>query len=233
MTGLFWGYIESYLFLFLEDLGGTKSLMGLTITISCLVGIPPLLMSDKIFRKIGHPNVQVIGFAVYVIRLIGYSYIESPYMCLVYEVMEAITTALMTTSMMAYSAQLGTTQTLATIQGLIGAAYYGLGRGAGTFIGGFLMKWLGGGSLDKTTGTRATLRVLGVAALITGIVYFIFNIFFIRRRNAAAAAAAAAKNKEEIQQVPHPSTVKEGGLNNPVFVTDEQQADAKANTKSD
>ena len=49
--------------------------MGLTVTVSALAGIVPLLFSDKIFRKIGHPNVQVIGFGVYVIRLIGNSYL--------------------------------------------------------------------------------------------------------------------------------------------------------------
>ena len=70
-TGTFWGYIESYLFWFLEDMGGTKSLMGLTLTISALSGIPALLISDYVFRKIGHPNVQVIGFIFYVFRLFG------------------------------------------------------------------------------------------------------------------------------------------------------------------
>jgi MFS_1 like family len=68
---MFWGYIESYLFWFLEDMGGTKSLMGLTLTISALSGIPALLISDYVFRKIGHPNVQVIGFIFYVFRLFG------------------------------------------------------------------------------------------------------------------------------------------------------------------
>ena len=68
---MFWGYIESYLFWFLEDMGGTKSLMGLTLTLSAVSGIPVLIMSDKIFRKIGHPNVQIIGFLFYVVRLIG------------------------------------------------------------------------------------------------------------------------------------------------------------------
>lgn len=58
---------------------------------------------------------------------LGYSYINDPYMCLIYEAMEAITTSLMTTSAVAYSAQLGTTTTLATIQGIIGGAYYGVG----------------------------------------------------------------------------------------------------------
>ena len=70
-SGVFWGYIESYLFWFLEDMGGTKSLMGLTLTLSAVSGVPVLIMSDKIFRTIGHPNVQIIGFLFYLIRLIG------------------------------------------------------------------------------------------------------------------------------------------------------------------
>ena len=77
-VGLFMGYIESYLFWFLEEIGGTKSLMGLTVTVACLAGVPILLLSDKIFRKIGQPNVQVIGFIVYTIRLLG----RSLFLCL-------------------------------------------------------------------------------------------------------------------------------------------------------
>ena len=139
-------------------------------------------------------------------------------MCLVYEVMEAVTTALMTTSMVAYSAELGTTTTLATIQGLIGATYYGMGQGAGSFIGGFLMKWLGGDSIDKTTGTRATFRVLGVAAAVTGILYFFFNIFYIRRRN-----LQAQKKLQELSSYPTAlSASNKVGLENPVFVADQQ-----------
>ena len=65
------GYIETYIFLYLEELKGDKFVMGLTLTVSGLSGLPALLLSDKIFRKIGHPNVQVLGFYVYVIRLIG------------------------------------------------------------------------------------------------------------------------------------------------------------------
>jgi len=170
MSGVFWGYIESYLFWFLEDMGGTKSLMGLTLTLSAVSGVPVLIMSDKIFRTIGHPNVQIIGFLFYLIRLIGYSYIVDPYMCLLFEVMEAITTALMTTSAVAYAAELGTTKTLATIQGVVAGTYYGMGRGAGSFVGGFLMKGYG---------TRATFRILGVAAFATAIFYFLFNRLYI------------------------------------------------------
>ena len=57
----------------------------------------------------------------------GYSYIYNPYMCLIYEVLEAITTSLMMTSAVAYSAELSTPSTLATVQGMIAGTYYGIG----------------------------------------------------------------------------------------------------------
>lgn len=58
-------------------MGGSKSLMGLTVTVSSLFGIPALLVSDVVFRRIGHPNIQVIGFLVYIIRLVGKLPIDS------------------------------------------------------------------------------------------------------------------------------------------------------------
>lgn len=53
-------------------------------------------------------------------------------------------------------------------------SYCGVGRGAGTVIGGFIIKWFGSGNPDKTYGMRASFRVLGVASAITGIFYFLF-----------------------------------------------------------
>lgn len=142
-----------------------------------------------------------------------------PYMCLVYEVMESITSTIMLTSMLAYAAQLSSTTTLTTVQGLFGAAYWGLGRGFGTFVGGFLMKWLRGGGPDKTVGTRGTFRIPGVTAAITAIVYFLFNIFYLRPRyNLKAENEKKVDNKIPTVVV----TAKEGGVHNPIFVNDEQ-----------
>ena len=191
--------------------------MGLTVTISCISGIPFLILSDVIFRKIGHPNVQAIGCAVYAIRMLGYSYIQDPWTCLIYEAMKGVTTSLMFASKVDYSAQLGTIATMGTIQGLMRTLYYVVGRGIGSLIGGYLMKWFGAGSQDKTVGTRATLRVMAVASVVSAILYFLFNIFYIRpRRN-------NEKKEEEIKQVSPPPAKDAGivGLNNPTFVHDE------------
>jgi hypothetical protein len=145
------GCTGSYFFLFLEEIGGSRSLMGLTLTVSCLTGIPLLLLSDTIFRKFSIPNVLVFSLFTFVVRLVGkfrirfidlssyllipnecktqgYSYIYNPNLCLVYEAMEAITGILPMTSFMIYATQLGTTSTATSIQGLISATYIGLGQ---------------------------------------------------------------------------------------------------------
>ena len=133
---------------------------------------------------------------------IGYAYIEDPYMSLLYEVLESITTALMFTSMMSYAAELSPIHsTVTTVQGLIGAIYWGMGRGAGTFIGGFVISWFDEQSADDTYGTRETFKIFAIAAAVTGIVYFLFNILYIKRRQ-------QRPNKTEIpsSQMPPPPT---------------------------
>lgn len=71
VLGTAWGYIESFLFWFLQDLGGSEFLMGITITVGGAAGIPLLIMSGPIIEKIGHANVLFIGFVFYAIRLLG------------------------------------------------------------------------------------------------------------------------------------------------------------------
>ncbi|XP_058802857.1 uncharacterized protein LOC131670894 isoform X2 [Phymastichus coffea] len=74
VLGIAWGYIESFLFWFLEDLGASRSLMGMTVTVGGIAGVPLLILSGPIIDKIGHANVIFAGFVCYAIRLLGGSY---------------------------------------------------------------------------------------------------------------------------------------------------------------
>nr|CAD7201163.1 unnamed protein product [Timema douglasi] len=71
MRGTAWGYIESFLFWLLQDLGASGSLMGITITVAGIAGIPLLVLSGPIIDRIGHANVLFIGFIFYAIRLLA------------------------------------------------------------------------------------------------------------------------------------------------------------------
>ncbi|XP_046981061.1 major facilitator superfamily domain-containing protein 6-like [Schistocerca americana] len=173
VLGTAWGYIESFLFWLLQDLGGSRSLMGVTITVAGLAGIPLLVLSGPIIESIGHANVLFIGFVFYAIRLFGYSLIYNPWLCLIFEAMESVTSSLSFTAAVTYAAKLSTTTTDTSIQGLLGGLYFGVGKGAGSLVGGYLMKGIG---------TRPTYQVFAAMCAVVGTFYFFFNKFYLRRR---------------------------------------------------
>ncbi|XP_066601074.1 uncharacterized protein [Prorops nasuta] len=173
VLGTAWGYIESFLFWLLQDLGGSRSLMGITITVGGIAGVPLLVMSGPIIDKIGHANVLFIGFIFYSVRLVGYSIIYNPWLSLIFEALESVTSSLSFTAAVTYAAKLSTTTTDSSIQGLIGGLYYGVGKGSGSLIGGYLM---------KAFGTRPTYQIFAVVCLVTGFLYYFFNVGYLRKR---------------------------------------------------
>ncbi|XP_047510240.1 uncharacterized protein LOC125053078 [Pieris napi] len=190
VMGTAWGYLESFLFWFLQDLGASQSLMGITITVGGIAGLPLLVLSGPIIKKIGHSNVIFIGFIFYAIRLFGYSFIYNPWLSLIFEAMESVTLSLSFTAAVTYAALLSSTTTDSSVQGLLGGLYYGVGKGAGSLIGGYLMKFFG---------TRLTYRLFAAATLVTGLFYFVFNRFCIRKFVKCRENDTSAKNNANVE----------------------------------
>ncbi|CAG9855144.1 unnamed protein product [Phyllotreta striolata] len=172
ILGCAWGFIESFLFWLLDDLGGSKSLMGLTVTVGGIVGIPLLILSGPIIKKIGHANVIFIGFIFYAIRLMGYSLIYNPWFCLVFEAMESVTFGLSFTAAVTYAAKLSTVTTDTSIQGMLGGLYYGVGKGIGSLIGGYLIELIG---------IRHTFQCFSVAIILIGVIYVSFYHMYMKQ----------------------------------------------------
>nr|CAD7570550.1 unnamed protein product [Timema californicum] len=59
----------------------------------------------------------------------GYSIIYNPWLCLVFEAMESVTSSLSFTAAVTYAAKLSSTTTDTSIQGLLGGIYFGVVRG--------------------------------------------------------------------------------------------------------
>ncbi|CAB3365702.1 Hypothetical predicted protein [Cloeon dipterum] len=175
LLGSTWGFLESFLFWLLQDLGASRSLMGLTITVGGLAGLPLLVLSGPIIAKVGHANVIGLGFVFYAIRLIGYSLLYNPWISLLFEAMEGVTSALTITAMTTYAASLSNSAVDASIQGFIGGIHYGVGRGVGSMVGGFTI---------KTVGTRPTYQIFASVCAGFAVLYFFFhNCFTLKRPN--------------------------------------------------
>lgn len=76
ILGNLWGFIESFLFFYLKDLGAPNYLLGITVTVGTISSMPFLYGADRITKKIGHVNVIILAFFAHAGRLMGYSFIE-------------------------------------------------------------------------------------------------------------------------------------------------------------
>ncbi|XP_037795261.1 major facilitator superfamily domain-containing protein 6-like [Penaeus monodon] len=173
LSGAFFGFLEAFLFWFLGDLGASRSLMGLTVTVGAAAAIPLLIVMTPIVRKFGHICVIAMGFLGYAIRFAGYASIYNPVSALYFEALEGVTMGLMLSAGMTYASELSTTKTVVSLQALSGTLHYGVGKGAGSLVGGYMYHHLG---------ARKTFRLMTVASLLSAIIFFIFHIF-INHRN--------------------------------------------------
>lgn len=76
ILGNLWGFIESFLFFYLKDLGAPNYLLGITVTVGTFSSMPFLYGAEKITKKIGHVNIIIVAFFAHAARLMGYSFIE-------------------------------------------------------------------------------------------------------------------------------------------------------------
>ncbi|XP_046383422.1 uncharacterized protein LOC124153999 [Ischnura elegans] len=189
--GAAWGFLEGFLFWLLQDLGASKMLMGLTVTVGGAAGLPLLALAGPITDRIGHHAVIAVSFLVYAIRLLGYSLLVNPWLCLVFEAMEGVTSSLAVTACVTAVASRSTTSTDSSLQGLLGGIYYGVGRGLGSLVGGLLM-----GSL----GSRETFRLFAGMCAAVGVVYLWTSRHAFGQLTPKARKAAKEKKLKEAEE---------------------------------
>lgn len=91
--------------------------------------------------------------------------------CFPFEAMEALSCHLMWVAAATYCTLLSPKGLLATLIGVLGMAHFSLGRGSGSFCGGFLIGHVG---------TREAFRYMGSLAVVGGLGYMIIHVVWLR-----------------------------------------------------
>ncbi|OWA53815.1 hypothetical protein BV898_18237 [Hypsibius exemplaris] len=170
-AGCAWGFLENYLFLFMDGLGSPKWLFGMSNLVSSVAAIPVVAISTFIMRICGHTKILMICLALYGVRFFFYSIIYNPFMVLPVELLEAFTTSLLWVVASVYCGKVAPDY-LATLQGVIGCVHHALGRGIGTLLGGLMF-----GSLKP----RLTYQIFAGLSLSAGILYMIMHYLWLRK----------------------------------------------------
>ncbi|RZC34450.1 major facilitator superfamily domain-containing protein 6, partial [Asbolus verrucosus] len=181
-TGLIW----QFLFFLIEDLARNqgcdsqqwiKTLEGIVMAIQTLAGeMPFFFWSGKILKRIGHINSMSLVLLVIGVRYVVYSIIPDPWWFLPVELLNGLTFGLFYACMASYASIVAPPGTEATMQGLVGAVFEGVGVSLGSFVGGLLYDEYGG---------PWTFRLFGIGALIVCLLHA--GVQYLFRRSDYAA----------------------------------------------
>ena len=158
--------VESLIFLFFEELGGTYTVMGLTVVVTVVFQIPVFHFAPTLLDKYGPGRLQQAAAVAYLVRVVGYTLIPEGAMAwvLLLEPLHGVTYGAAATSNVEYMARLSPRGYEATSQGLLSGL-----RGVGSIVGLSL-----GGWIDDAYGAKVMYRLYATIVAI-GLGIFIFT----------------------------------------------------------
>lgn len=150
--------VDSLIFLFFEELGGSYTVMGWTVVLTVAFEIPIFHVAPRLLEKLGTGYLLLLAGLAYTTRVLGYTLVPDGHMywVLLLEPLHGVTYACSTTAVVHFCDHLMPKGYEASGQGLVA-----LFRGTGSTIG----LWLGG-RLEEAWGPRSMYRgsVASVAA---------------------------------------------------------------------
>lgn len=115
--------------------------------------------------------------------------------------MEALSCHLMWVAAATYCTLLSPKGLLATLIGVLGMAHFSLGRGSGSFCGGFLIGHVG---------TREAFRYMGLMAVIGGLGYWAIHLVWLRHIDLTDYDEEPQSQSAEEEKL-NPNSVERGG----------------------
>mmetsp|Transcript_72060 Transcript_72060/g.108764 ORF Transcript_72060/g.108764 Transcript_72060/m.108764 type:complete len:414 (+) Transcript_72060:159-1400(+) len=163
LMGQCYGAIGSFLFVRLQALGAGSVLMGLTLSMNCLVEAPCFFFAERAIRALGLVGVMQVCLVLMAARLFFYSLLVNPWMVLLVEGIHGVTYSLWFTAGSAHCRRLATNGNAASLQGFFNGIKVGVGAGTGSLIATAVSSH---SSIEAMFSVFA-LAVLAMAALLT------------------------------------------------------------------
>jgi MFS transporter, PPP family, 3-phenylpropionic acid transporter len=149
----------SFLFLYLERLGASKTLMGIVLTVATVSEVPIWFFSDRLLASWGTKGLLLFSLAAISVQAFAYSFIRTPWLALPIQLLHGPAFSAMWAAGVAYASQIAPPGLGATAQGLFAAVATGLRSALGAFIGGVLYQGLGPVLMFRWGGVVALLAL--------------------------------------------------------------------------
>jgi PPP family 3-phenylpropionic acid transporter len=152
--------INTYQFVYLAEIGASKSLMGLSLTVSTLSELPVMFFGDRLLRRFQARGLLVLGMIVIGVRVLLYAAFNTPIAILALQLMHGFTFPAIWIAGVSYAHENAPNALKATAQGLFGATMMGIGAAVGSFFGGLLIGSIGGRGMYLVFGALVLVSVV-------------------------------------------------------------------------
>ncbi|EDO42972.1 predicted protein [Nematostella vectensis] len=164
------GFIETFLFWYLHELGGDQLLYSVVNGTNCAAEVLVFMITDRLITRLGQVTIIYLALACYALRFVYFYCLTSPWWVLPAEILQGITTAAFWAACVSYiGLHPGASHTL---QGILNAMYMGLGFAAGGFFGGVVV---------HLVGLPDAFLVFGAASLVLLVIFVTLNHVTKRR----------------------------------------------------
>ncbi|GLE07974.1 hypothetical protein PINS_up018803 [Pythium insidiosum] len=165
LMGLMFGVLSSFLTLNLYNLShGDANVIGIAIMCETASELPAFFFSQQIIHRLGTVNVLLVSIAGYALRLTFYAFMTNAWTAIPFEFLHGVTFGLAWAACTQYIYASAPRGCEGTVMGLLNAVQSGLGRGAGTLIGGFFYEHYGARTMWLVADLGVPLSLAGVAA---------------------------------------------------------------------
>ncbi len=136
--------INTYMFPYMEQLGISRSTMGVALTIATLGELPILFFANHLLKRFGAYGLLVLGLTITGVRLLLYAWLNFTAGILIFQLLNGMTYPMVWVAGVSYADENAPEGLKASAQGLFAAMILGIGAAAGSFLGGLILEGIGG-----------------------------------------------------------------------------------------
>lgn len=146
------GIYNNFLFLHLQALGASSSLMGLSLMVATVSELPVFFYADKLLQRWGPRGVLMIAMGAAVVRMFAYALMPAAWWVLPIHLLHGLTFSALWAAGVANADALAPAGMGATAQGIFVAVTFGFGTATGALLGGLLYDTVGGTAMFAAAG---------------------------------------------------------------------------------
>ncbi|KAF0688295.1 Aste57867_20073 [Aphanomyces stellatus] len=163
LLGSMFGVLSSFLGLYLYELSANDStLVGTAVWVQTLSELPAFYFATALTKRYGIVRILFLSILAYGVRISYYAVVVHPWTVLPFELLHGVTFAFSWAACTQYVYDAAPPGTEGTMMGLLNAMLNGLGRGAGTLLGGYLFQTHGARAMWWATDMGVPLALIAL-----------------------------------------------------------------------